>query len=56
MTLYQVVDEKNYPTKVYQQHEVAIRCIEVMAELFPEHRYHIEELVIDETTLPNSSS
>jgi len=56
MTLYYVVDEKNYSTKVYQQREVAIRCSEVMAELFSEHSYRIEELVIDETTLPNSSS
>ena len=51
MILYQVVDENNYSVKEYQQREVAQRCSEVMAELFPDSCYRIEELVFDETTL-----
>jgi hypothetical protein len=48
MTIYQVLDENNYFLKEYQQREMALRCSEVLTELFPNHQYHVEELVWDE--------
>lgn len=47
MILYQVVDEKNYRVNEYQQRDMALRCSEEMAVLFPEHSYHIEVLVFE---------
>jgi hypothetical protein len=49
MTIYQVLDENNYFLKQYQQREMALRCSEVLTELFPNHQYHVEELVCAET-------
>jgi len=51
MTLYHVVDENNFFLKEYQQLDMAVRCTEVLAELFPNHSYRVEELVFDEATL-----
>jgi hypothetical protein len=48
MKIYQVLDENNYFLKEYQQRELALRCSEVLAELFPNHQYHVEELVWNE--------
>jgi hypothetical protein len=48
MKIYQVLDENNYFLKEYQQRELALRCSEVLAELFPNHQYHVEELVCEE--------
>jgi hypothetical protein len=50
MTIYQVFDENNYFLKEYQQLEVALRCSEVLTELFPNHQYHVEELVCEDTS------
>ncbi len=52
MILYQVVDEKNCTVNEYQQRDMALRCSEVMAVFFPDHCYHIEELIFEENTLP----
>jgi hypothetical protein len=51
MTLYHVVDENNFFLKEYQQLDMAVRCTEVLTELFPNHSYRVEELVFDEATL-----
>jgi hypothetical protein len=48
MKIYQVLDENNYFLKEYQQRELALRCTEVLTELFPNHQYHVEELVCEE--------
>ncbi|MEQ1598572.1 MAG: hypothetical protein ABL880_04315 [Methylotenera sp.] len=48
MAIYQVLDENNYFLKQFQEHEAAIKCSEILTELFPNHQYHIEELVWDE--------
>jgi hypothetical protein len=48
MTVYKVLDENNYFLKEYQQREIALRCSEVLNELFPNHQYHIEELICEE--------
>jgi hypothetical protein len=43
-----VLDENNYFLKQYQQLEMALRCSEVLTELFPNHQHHIKELVYEE--------
>jgi hypothetical protein len=50
MTIYQVLDENNYFLKQFQEHDAAIKCSEVLTELFPNHQYHIEELVCEEAS------
>jgi len=41
MTLYQILDEKNSTINEFQQREMALCHLDVVKELSPEHRYHI---------------
>lgn len=48
MTIYQVVDEKNFTVDEYQHRDMALLFSEDMTAWFPEHFYHIEVLVFEE--------
>ena len=49
MTIYQVVDERNFTVHECQYRDTAIRFTEDMAMWYPKHTYHIETLVIEES-------